>query len=257
MPLIHSARKEAVGQNISILSHEKYPHDQAVAIALEIQRRARGETAKAEPQYSMSAKEAMQEHLRLLAEIAGIPGFEKEFKDQAEELPKIEDALTKALRQEPSENQIKSGNYFKPHVRVHGLPISIENPMGSIRRGVDDKGEAWAIKLPYHYGYIRNHNGNDLTGGDGDHLDVCIGPIGEESDEAHIVNQLDPETGAFDEAKVMIGFPTREAAIEAFKLGRSDDPEAVLGEVITVPIEEFKRWICEGKIKGKAVLKAY
>jgi hypothetical protein len=258
MPLIHSASKKAVGENIKIEEAANKPHAQAVAIALDIQRRAEGgtpkpETAKAEGLYSMPAREALEEHLRLLGEIAGKPGMEEEFEDQAEELPEIEEALTKA---EPSLAQIAAGNYRKKKVNIHGLPISIENEKGTIRRGMDRNGNPWAIKMPHDYGYIRNHKGIDTTANDGDKLDVCIGPAGEESDEVHIINQLDPQTGEFDEHKIMIGFPSREEAIESYKLSRNDDPDKVMGAVLTIPIEELKRWIKEGDIQNEAVLKA-
>lgn len=42
MPLIKSASKEAVGKNISTEVKHGKPHNQAVAIALETQRRAGG-----------------------------------------------------------------------------------------------------------------------------------------------------------------------------------------------------------------------
>ena len=41
MPLVKSASKAAVGKNIKELQTAKYPHKQAVAIALETQRRAK------------------------------------------------------------------------------------------------------------------------------------------------------------------------------------------------------------------------
>jgi hypothetical protein len=42
MPLIKSKSKKAVGKNISKMEGEGYPHRQAVAAALETQRRAGG-----------------------------------------------------------------------------------------------------------------------------------------------------------------------------------------------------------------------
>jgi hypothetical protein len=249
MPLIHSSSKEALGENIKELQATgKYPHKQVLAIALENQRRA--QVGKAERLYSSPAKEMMAEHLRLLGEMAGLPKFKKEFKDQAGELHEINDALAKG---EPTEAQIEAGNYKKGHRRMHGLDITIENAEGTIRRGTDRDGNAWAVKMPYDYGYFR---GLGRDGADGDAMDVAVGPE-EENEEAHVINQLDPETGEFDEHKTFIGFPSREAAIEAFKAGRNDNPEKVLGEVITVPISELKRWLDEGEIQDRAILKCF
>lgn len=42
MPLIKSKKREAVGKNIAKMEREGYPHRQAVAAALETQRRAGG-----------------------------------------------------------------------------------------------------------------------------------------------------------------------------------------------------------------------
>jgi len=41
MPLKKSVSNKAVGENISKLEHEGYPHKQAIAIALETQRQSR------------------------------------------------------------------------------------------------------------------------------------------------------------------------------------------------------------------------
>lgn len=71
------------------------------------------------------------------------------------------DAIARALRiaarqtdTKPSDAQKESGNYAKGKVRIHGLDISIENPKGSMRKGVDKDGKPWSVKMPVHYGYI-------------------------------------------------------------------------------------------------------
>ena len=158
---------------------------------------------------------------------------------------------------EPTRAQCAAGNYRMGHWKILGMDITIENLAGSTRRGVDPDGNHWEVVMPYHYGYIRNHGANhETTGADGDKIDIAVGPLMGGSDEAHIINQLDPRTGEFDEHKIFIGFPNRESAISAFRHGRSDDPDKVMGAVITVPIEELKRWIAEGCITEEAILKA-
>ena len=46
MPIVKSASTEAVGENVRRLRAEKKPQRQAVAIALDVQRRARGNKSK-------------------------------------------------------------------------------------------------------------------------------------------------------------------------------------------------------------------
>ena len=157
----------------------------------------------------------------------------------------------------PTDGQKAAQNYRHAHWTLHGMHICIENLAGSTRSGVNPKGEPWSVVMPYHYGYIRNHGTNhETTAADGDKLDVAIGPLMDHCDEAHIINQINPDTGEFDEAKIFIGFPSREAAITAFRCGRSDNPDDVLGTVITVPISELKRWIDEGDLTKETILKA-
>ncbi|MDE2233750.1 MAG: hypothetical protein KGJ90_06645 [Patescibacteria group bacterium] len=52
MPLIKSKSKKAVGKNIEKEQEAGKPHDQAVAIALDVQRRAGG--GKAKPKHKKS-----------------------------------------------------------------------------------------------------------------------------------------------------------------------------------------------------------
>ena len=90
---------------------------------------------------------------------------------------------------EPTEAQIKAGNYPKGHVRIHGLDVSIENPKGSVRSGKDKNGKPWSVTMQSHYGYIKQSKGADK-----EHIDVFIGP-NPESKKVYIVDQVNPETG--------------------------------------------------------------
>ena len=48
----------------------------------------------------------------------------------------------KDVDKNPSKAQQEAGNYKKGHVNVHGFDITIENPKGSTRSGVDESGKA-------------------------------------------------------------------------------------------------------------------
>ena len=255
MPLIESPSHETVGENIAELeSTGKYPHEQAVAIALSIQRRARGEAepvAKGAPEYRMDAREAMEEHLRLLQVLASPDHHDdlEELARQARELPRIAETVGKG-GEEPSAAQKAAGNYQKDHMRLFGLPISIENRVGTTRSGEGPEGP-WSVTMPYDYGYIKG-----TEGADGDQIDVCIGPLGELSDDAHIINQKNPVTGEFDEHKIMLGWGSREEAVQAYRNGRDDEGKQTLGSVITVPVAMLKEWVRAGHKTEEAVLKA-
>ena len=69
----------------------------------------------------------------------------------------------------PTEAQKEAGNYKKGHVRVGTFDISIEQPKGSVRSGVDANGKKWETTMQNTYGYIRGTEGVD-----GDHIDVFL-----------------------------------------------------------------------------------
>ncbi|MDR1459083.1 MAG: hypothetical protein LBI60_02590 [Bacteroidales bacterium] len=55
----------------------------------------------------------------------------------------------------PTEAQKEAGNYKKGHVTVQGFDISIEQPKGSTRSGVDENGKTWSTEMKNTYGYTR------------------------------------------------------------------------------------------------------
>ena len=102
------------------------------------------------------------------------------------------------------------------HFELNGLPITIENQAGTVRKGTDQAGNDWAVQLKAHYGEIRGS-----IGADGDYVDCFINPDympDEQSleDPVFIVNQHDLYTGEFDEVKVMIGWDDIESAKQAY-----------------------------------------
>ncbi len=145
---------------------------------------------------------------------------------------------------EPTEAQKKAGNYKKGHVKIQGFDITIENPKGAIRRGVDDNGKAWSTEMKNHYGYFKNTEGKD-----GDHIDVFIGD-NPNSKKIFVVDQVNPKTGEFDESKVMLGFDTEDEAKKAYLSNYSKDWKG-FKDITYVDIDTFRDWLYDGAKQRK------
>ena len=155
-------------------------------------------------------------------------------------------AIEKARKEtdtKPTEAQKEAGNYKKGHVKVDGMDVTIENPKGSVRSGKDANGKAWSIDMNYDYGYIKGTKGVD-----GDHIDVYLSDT-PSSGNVYVVDQIDQKTGEFDEHKVMYGFPSMEAAREAY--ASQYEHGWKIGPITEVSREEFKKWVDSSKRKTK------
>ena len=157
-------------------------------------------------------------------------------------------AAVEAARQEvdtnPTEAQKEAGNYKKGHLKLDGYDITIENPKGSIRRGVDADGKAWETPMNNDYGYLRRTEGVD-----GDHIDVFLSDNPSEGN-VFVVDQVNPKTGQFDEHKVMYGFPNAESARSAYLSNYSEGWQG-LGTITEVTKDEFKKWVESSHRKTK------
>lgn len=143
----------------------------------------------------------------------------------------------------PTEARKEAGNYKKGHIKIDGLDISIENPKGSERSGVDKSGKKWSISMNNDYGYIRGTQSVD-----GDHIDVFLGPE-LNSPNVYVVDQVNSE-GSFDEHKVMYGFSSIDEAREAY-LSNYEDGWRGLGNITEISKDNFKRWIDSSTRKTK------
>ena len=143
---------------------------------------------------------------------------------------------------EQSDELLKAGTYEKGHIRFHGLPITIENPRGSTRRGKDDTtGRKWKSVLAHHYGYIKGIQGKDK-----DQLDVFIGP-NTQSQQIYIVNQKENNDATlseanFDEHKVMLGFDSQTEAAAGYEANYPRGWKG-LGSMSVMTMPQFKDWI--------------
>ena len=152
----------------------------------------------------------------------------------------MEEVDTKANEAElnPTDAQKEAGNYKMGHVRIMGMPISIENPKGSYRRYKNEDGSIGKNQMKYHYGYFTNTTGN---GKDGDAVDVFIGPNIENCEYVYVVDQNNKQ-GDFDESKVMLGFNSTEHAKNSYMANYSADWTGFRA-ITKVPINVFKKWL--------------
>lgn len=141
---------------------------------------------------------------------------------------------------EPAEAQKKAGNYKKGHLSFGGYDYTVETPKGVTRSGKDEQGKPWSVTMHDTYGYILGK-----IGVDGDHIDMFINDAADLDTfdgNVYVVDQVNPEIGEFDEHKVMYGYPSEEAATEAYLANYSKGWKG-LGKVTSVPKATFDKWL--------------
>lgn len=157
------------------------------------------------------------------------------------------DDAAKQTDTKSTEGQKKAGNYEKGKVSWQGLPLSIENPAGSVRSGKSKAGRAWSVRMNHHYGYVLGSKGRDK-----EHVDVFVNPGTDDGFMVYIINQAKAD-GAFDEHKCMLGFGSKEDATRAYMSNFSAgwrEPTSV----VAMPLPVFKKWVmsdapAKGEIK--------
>lgn len=138
----------------------------------------------------------------------------------------------------PTQEQKSAGNYAKGSFKWNGMEIAVENPRGSTRSGTSPNGEKWAVQLPSTYGYIKRTEGKD-----GDQVDVYMGP-NPEAGTVYVVDQINPETGKFDEHKAMLGMPDADTALAHYDGAFSDQSgPSRRGAVREMSVPEFQEWV--------------
>lgn len=171
------------------------------------------------------------------ADNEGVPAPEENIEARIEE-------ARKEVAPNPTDAQKEAGNYKKGHVKIDGYDITIENPKGSERSGIDANGDKWSVTMNNDYGYIRGTEGVD-----GDHIDVFLSDNPAEGN-VYVVDQLDTTTGKFDEHKVMYGFGSIQEATDAYLANYSPGWMGI-GAVTEVSKDEFKKWIDSSHRKTK------
>lgn len=161
-----------------------------------------------------------------------------------DKLREMADRVTK----EPSKERIDAHNYSMGHISFKGLPITIENPVGSVRSGVTKDGKKWSTTLRDHYGYFKRTEGKD-----GDHVDVFVRhddhEHGLDSEIVFVVNQF--VGGKFDEHKCVVGCNSERQARETYLRNYQDGWDG-LHSIKAMTIDQFKDWLEHGDTTKKA-----
>lgn len=170
----------------------------------------------------------------------------------AEEERPIDDAIAR-------EHPLHSANDYqeaerpednkKAMANFQELPIAIENPAGTIRKFKNGQTE-----MQDHYGEIKAGEGAD-----GDAVDVFI-PAGltraqiDASDKAYVIDQINPDTGEFDEHKTVLGANSKAEAEAIYKRNYSSDWKG-FSAITEMPISRFKEWLKTGDTKAPVARK--
>lgn len=159
------------------------------------------------------------------------------------------EAASAQVNTEPTPAQAEAGNYKKGHVTIGEFDITIENPAGSVRKGVDADGKEWSNAMANTYGYIKGTEGVD-----GDHIDVFLHSDMDQWNgrKVFVVDQTNRD-GSFDEHKVMLGFNDKDEAMTAYlanydKTWADTHPGLRISET---NIEDFNKWVQSSHRKTK------
>lgn len=144
----------------------------------------------------------------------------------------------------PTAAQREAGNHTMGHLTLHGLSITIEIPKGGERSGIAPDGTPWSVEMLSHYGYLKR-----AIGADGENFDCYIGDD-PSSQRVWIVDQVNAETGAFDEHKALLGYEDQEDATRSYLGAFSDGKgKARIGAITEISLESFKDWLNTDKTR--------
>jgi hypothetical protein len=141
--------------------------------------------------------------------------------------------------------ELCNADSVKKKVVFQGVEIHLDRPKGLVMTGEDKEGKPWTREYLYDYGFIPK-----TLGGDGDGLDVFIGPH-KDATETYWATQ-NKDDGSFDEYKVFMGFSSRAAAEAAF---REHIPLKFLGSMVSMRLDMMKAMLGmnpTGLFKGPA-----
>lgn len=116
-------------------------------------------------------------------------------------------------------------------VTFEGMKVRLDRPKGTVQEGVDSQGRPWRRVYKYDYGFIPK-----TKGGDGEGIDVYLGPDEDLAEDGHWVVQL-KDDGTFDEYKVFLGFRNRAAAKKAYL---EHTPKKYYGGMVSMTVQMMR-----------------
>lgn len=122
------------------------------------------------------------------------------------------------------------------------LGVTIEQPEGSTRRGVDKVGNPWESQITgADYGTLANPDGSRGLG-----VFIKSGTDPEYNGPVFVIDQTDPVTGKHDESKAVIGAST-QAEAESIYVSNYPEGAVGIGAVTQLPMPAFKAWAASGE----------
>ena len=146
------------------------------------------------------------------------------------------------IEPEPSTAQLEADNASKGHIPLEGMQVAISTAAKTERHGVTPSGSRWSYLYNFSYGHILGTKAPD-----GKPIDIFLGPEAYpknpklEGLPVVIIEQVDPDTKAPDEPKVMYGFAKVTDAVEAYDESYPRGVER-RGDVVVMTPREFAQW---------------
>jgi Inorganic Pyrophosphatase len=134
-----------------------------------------------------------------------------------------------------SNAQGAANNVPRVHVTWNGIDATLEAGAGGVRHGIAADGTPFTQRFPTAHGYFLGTNGAD-----GAHLDAYFGPH-PSFPTVFVLDEKDPQTGAFRQHKAFVGFRDQRDALDAY-LGTDGKHAGMIAGMLAMPLEKFKNW---------------
>lgn len=119
---------------------------------------------------------------------------------------------------------------IKKRVLFQGMRISVDRPKGFTMQGKDKEGKPWTRVYKVDYGFLPR-----TQGGDGEGVDVFLGPNAAAKEAYWIVQKKDD--GSFDEYKVLLGYDSKGAAKASYL---DHVPKRFLHSIVSMSVSMMK-----------------